>query len=423
MALIESLIIGVVYFISLYFSVFFILVYFDKREEFKKEVSSEELDTYPLISIIIPAYNEEKTIKGTLSSVAAIDYPKDRLDVIAINDGSNDSTFQVMQKFLEEHDVPHFRILSHKNKGKAASMNTAIAMAKGEFFACLDADSFVDSKTLRKMLHLYYKENDSQLAVITPAMKVYKPKNILQKIQWIEYLLMVFVGRITSHLDAIYVAPGPFSLYRKDIIQEVGGFDEHTLTEDQEIAYRLQEKQYRIKQCFDGYVHTVSPGKLVGFYKQRRRWYMGSISCAYQYKHVIGKKAYGDFGVVQMIKNVLGYGLAVAGIGFAAYLFGWPLIMKIKNGLSINFDIWPYITNLDFTLSPYLFDVQKVIVFVALFFTGLFFFYKAHTNAKEKITTFGYLPIIPYFAFYYLLKGAILMLSFVEFTRKKKIKW
>jgi cellulose synthase/poly-beta-1,6-N-acetylglucosamine synthase-like glycosyltransferase len=423
MALVETIIIGIVYFISLYFSVFFILVYFDKREEFKQEKSKTTLSNFPKVSIIIPAYNESNTIIGTMDSVAKINYPSNLLDVIVVNDGSSDDTLLKMKEFIATNNVPHFRILSHKNKGKAASMNTAMKIAKGKFFACLDADSFVDPNTLRKMLNMYMCENDPKLAVITPAMKVFKPKNILQKIQWFEYLIMIFVGRITSQLDAIYVAPGPFSLYRKDIITKIGGFDEQTLTEDQEIAYRLQEKHYRIKQCFDGYVHTVSPDKLIGFYKQRRRWYMGSISCAYQYRKVIGNKEYGDFGIVQMIKNVLGYGLAVAGIGVAGYFLIWPAMIKLRNWSNINFDLLPYLRHIDFSLSPYLFDVQKLFVFAALFLTGVFFFYKAHTNAKEKINTFGYIPIIPYFAFYYLLKGAILMLSFYEFTRKKKIKW
>jgi cellulose synthase/poly-beta-1,6-N-acetylglucosamine synthase-like glycosyltransferase len=423
MALLSTIIIGIVYFISLYFAIFLILVYLDYSPNFKKEKSNLEPKKYPFVSILIPAYNEEETIIGTMKSVMDINYPKDLLDVIVIDDGSSDSTKGKIEGFIKDNDVPHFRLLSHENIGKAASMNKAIDMAKGEFFACLDADSFVDKNTLRKMLSLYYKENDPQLAVITPAMKVFKPKNVLQKIQWIEYLIMIFAGRLTSHLDSIYVAPGPFSLYRTDVIKEVGGFDCKTLTEDQEIAYRLQEKHYRIKQCFDGYVYTVSPNKFIGFYKQRRRWYLGSMTCAYQYRKVIANKEYGDFGLIQMIKNVFGYGLAIAGIGFAFYLFGWPMILKFMNGIQINFDFWPYLKNINWNVSYLLFDIQKLFIFGILFLTGLFFFYMSHKNAKEKMNAVGLVPIVPYFAFYYLLKGAILMMCFYEFTRRKKIKW
>ena len=95
---------------------------------------------------------------------------------------------------------------------------------------------------------------------------------------------MIFVGRLTSQLDSLYVAPGPFSLYKTKVIRKLGGFDETSLTEDQEIAYRVQKHNYKIKQCFDGYVETEAPRAFKGFYKQRKRWYKGGLSCVYKYK-------------------------------------------------------------------------------------------------------------------------------------------
>ena len=423
MQLWETIVLWIVYGISLYFSIFLVLVFFDTRKQFESEVSSIEVNDYPLVSIFVPAYNEEATIFATMKSVFEIDYPKDRLDVIVINDGSSDSTLSNMQAFISEYNASHFRILNHDNMGKAASLNKAIELAKGKYFACLDADSFVDKLSLRKMLAMFEKENDSQLAIITPAMKVHAPRGILQKIQWFEYLVMIFVGRLTSHLDSLYVAPGPFSLYRLDVIKKLGGFAKDTLTEDQEIAYRMQKGQYRIKQCFDAYVYTVAPNKLPGFYQQRRRWYMGSMQCAYKYKDMIANKKYGDFGIIQMVKNVLGYGLAICGIAFALYFFIWPLLEKMLNGFSIGFNIWPYFRHLEIIASPLLLNVQQLSVLIVLFGISGFFFIQAHRNAREKIHSRYYLSIIPYFAFYYLLKGGILLMSMLEFARVKKIKW
>ena len=207
-----EIIVWITYFISLYFSVFLLLVFLDTKELFKKEKSSHRLSRIPLVSIIIPAYNEEKTILRTLQSINNVNYPKDKLQVLVINDGSQDHTASLVNNYIR--NKPHFTLLSQKNKGKAASLNKGLRMAQGEFFVCLDADSFVEPFTLRKMLSLYYQQNDPQLAIITPAMKVYQPHNILQKIQWLEYIVMIFFGRLSSHLDALYVAPGPFSLYK-----------------------------------------------------------------------------------------------------------------------------------------------------------------------------------------------------------------
>ncbi|HLD72566.1 MAG TPA: glycosyltransferase family 2 protein, partial [Candidatus Nanoarchaeia archaeon] len=172
----------ITYLISLYFSVFILLIYLDKKDVFRKEENdsseqdgkSHSLQKLPLISVLVPAFNEEKTIIRTLESVHQLDYPKEKLEVIVIDDGSKDKTKKMMEWYIQ--DKSQFKLISHQNCGKAASLNKALKIAKGEFFACLDADSFVDRATLKKMLAQYYSENDPKLAIITPAMKVYQPK-------------------------------------------------------------------------------------------------------------------------------------------------------------------------------------------------------------------------------------------------------
>ena len=223
MNLVVDIFVWIAYIVSLYFTIFLVLVYFDKRALFNQERSSTKLHKCPLISVLVPAYNEEEHILRTLKSLAELDYPSEKLEVIIINDGSTDRTKEVIETYIQ--DKPHFTLLTQTNKGKAAALNRALQQAHGEFFACLDADSFVEPFTLRKMLAFYYAENDPALAIITPAMKVYNPQNFLQKIQWLEYIVMIFIGRLSSHLDSLYVAPGPFSLYRTEIIRRLGGFD------------------------------------------------------------------------------------------------------------------------------------------------------------------------------------------------------
>jgi cellulose synthase/poly-beta-1,6-N-acetylglucosamine synthase-like glycosyltransferase len=419
-----SITLWIAYIVALYFSVFLVLVYLDKKRLFSTEDSADKISHFPLVSVLIPAYNEEKTILRTLESVYALDYPKNRLEVIVINDGSKDHTGKVIQTYIK--NKPNFQLLSHSNCGKAASLNRALKLAKGEFFACLDADSFVESSTLKKMLQIYEKENNSNLAIVTPAMKVYQPKNMLQKVQWLEYLVIILISRLSSHLDSLYVAPGPFSLYRTRIIRKIGGFDEKNITEDQEIAYRIQQRQYLIKQCTNGYVYTTAPQELTPFYHQRRRWYLGGITCLHQYRKLVANKKYGDFGLMQMVKNVVGFILAVTGITIAGYFFILPLFQTLKEMIIVNFNFMPYlqtlkikITFLNFLLT----DFRKGIIVLFLFIIGGFFFYQAHRNAKEKILKFGWIPLIPYFAFYYTLKGIILILCMIEFVRGKKVKW
>ncbi|PIZ52038.1 hypothetical protein COY27_01635 [Candidatus Woesearchaeota archaeon CG_4_10_14_0_2_um_filter_33_13] len=419
-----NMLLWIVYAISLYFSIFLLLVYLDNREFFKKEKSSTQINKFPFVSILVPAYNEEKTILRTLQSINEIEYPKDKLEVIVIDDGSKDDTKKIIAEYIQ--NKKHFQLISHKNIGKAASMNKALELTKGDFFACLDADSFVDPQTLRKMLNIYDQENDPKLAIVTPAMKVDKPKNLLQRVQWLEYLVIILIARLSSRLDSLYVAPGPFSLYRTKIIRELGGFDVKSITEDQEIAYRLQKHHYKIKQCFDGYVHTTAPKEVKPFYRQRRRWYLGSIICVNQYKELIANKKYGDFGMMQMIKNVAGYILAITGITIAVYLIFLPMINRVKNLIAIKFNIIPYLKTLSFKFNLINFlqmDFRRSFLIIFIFVVGASFFYLAHKNANERMTKFGFIPLIPYFFFYYLLKGVILLLSLFEFARGKKLKW
>lgn len=443
MNIIASVVLWIVYIVSLYFSVFLFLVYLDHRrsihaletvktgtadrilrEESLRQEGSLRLQSVPKVSIIIPAYNEEKTILKTLHSVYDLSYPSDKIEVIAIDDGSKDGTLEVMRQFAK--DKKNMVVISHKNKGKAASLNSGIEISTGEFFACLDADSFVHPLTLQKMMAMYDSSCDPRLAVITPAMKVYKPLNLLQKVQWLEYLVIILIARLSSEMDALYVAPGPFSVYRTSVVRDIGGFDEKILTEDQEIAYRLQKHHYRIKQCPDGYVYTTTPSTFKAFYRQRRRWYLGGMVCASRYKEMIANREYGDFGVMQMVKNVLGYAFALIGIGFGLYLFLNPFYHYVRTLMLVHFDVLPYITNLKwkFTFLTFLtVDFRKGFLVLFLMIIGYFLFWASLRNAKEKASAYGWFPMIPYFAYYYTLKAFILVGCAITFARGKKVKW
>ncbi|MBI4450698.1 glycosyltransferase family 2 protein, partial [Candidatus Woesearchaeota archaeon] len=306
-----SVMLWVVYLVSLYFAVFWLLVWLDKRDTLKAEDKAERKPSkLPMVSVIIPAYNEEETIAATVQSVLDLDYPHELLDIMVVNDGSKDNTQEEIDKVTVAHPN-RLRIIRHEtNKGKAASMNDGIAAAKGEYFACLDADSFVDRETLKKMVTVF-EQGDETLAIVTPAMRTVAPKTFAQKLQCVEYMLFLFVARLMSHIDCLSVAPGPFSLYRTSIVKEIGGFEVGNPTEDMEIAFRMQSRHYRLKQCHDAHVYTVPPATFKELYHQRRyRWFRGGIVNTLKYRHMLLNKAYGDFGLIQMLINIVGYALA-----------------------------------------------------------------------------------------------------------------
>jgi len=231
----------------------------------------------------------------------------------------------------------NIKVITHSNMGKASSINKVLKDLKSDYFACLDADSFVDSLTLRKQLFLFESLDNPKLAIVTPAMKVHNPRNLLQKLQRLEYITVMFFARMMSRLNVLFVAPGPFSLYRTKIIQKIGGFDKTSLTEDQEIVYRLQKAHYQIKQCFNGYVHTVAPNKVKNFINQRRRWFKGGFLCVVKNKSLVLNKSYGDFGLLQLPLNLFSFILASSVLFFATYFTIKPLYHLFNKLAALDF--------------------------------------------------------------------------------------
>ena len=400
------------------------IVFITKKDDLiAKEKGKIILSKFPFISVIIPAFNEESTIGATLKSVLNLDYPKNKFEVIVINDGSTDQTEENIKKFIEKNKTFKIKLINQKNQGKPQSLNNALKIIKGEFFACLDADSFVENKTLKKMLKMYEK-GDEKLAIVTPAMKVKSPKTFIQKIQWLEYLISLFIARLMGYLDCIYVAPGPFSLYKTSVIKKLGGFDNKNITEDQEIAYRVQKYHYKIKQCYNGYVYTITPKNLRGLYKQRNRWFKGTFLNIVKYKKLVWNKEYGDFGIMQMTINILMFFISLTTLFFFGFYVIKPIYELIKHLYLINFDIQSLINDIsNFKFIFLNLDLEKVIILYLLLLLSFAAIYFSHKNANEKFKKKNIVFLLIYFLIYYVIMAIVVLVMFFEILIEKKHEW
>src|SRR3989339_232398 len=329
--LLTNILIGV-YFISFFFVVFWLITFLTEPEHLKKR----RLTEYPLVTIGIPAYNEEKNIEKTLYSVIQLDYPKEKMEIIIVNDGSKDTTQQKAEKIIKQYPEYQIELINQKNQGKGAALNTAIKKAKGEFFVCLDADSYPQKNALKKIIPCF--EDNKDIAVVLPCMKTVTGKNFLQKIQRYEYIINMFYKELMGKLDCIRVTPGPFSVYRTKVFEKIGGFDENNLTEDLEMAIRLQKNNYKIVQTTDSTVYTVPPNTFKQLLKQRNRWYKGSILNSLKYKKLIFQKKYGDFGIMEMPASFFSGIIVLTIITSMIYSFLKPIIQNIHNFSLIGFD-------------------------------------------------------------------------------------
>jgi len=416
-SLLDSVLLGT-YFLLLFLSIFWLLVLFTKEEE---KIVKKKQGT-PFFSVIVPAYNEEESIIGTLNSLINLDYPSEKIEIVVVNDGSTDRTQQKIENFISNNPSKNIILLNQENKGKARAMNEGLKIIKGEYFACLDADSFVQPNALQEMLPYFENKN---VAAVCPLLKVKKPGTILQKVQWHEYIINMFYRSLNARLDCIHVTPGPFSVYKTKIIKDLGGYDENTITEDLEIAIRLQKYNYKIMQTFDTVVETITPKTWGQLFKQRVRWYKGSIDNALSYKNLIFNKKYGDFGMLRMPTMILSGVLAIVLTsilfrGFAKSLINWFYSLK-----AINFDILTLIMNPDFNFNLLSLPFFKIFITATLLGISFLVMIYSYKLVKEKISNYGrtWISLITYLLIYSLFMALVWIYIAFLFVSGKKNSW
>ncbi len=309
-------------FISVYVQIFFLVTFFDKRRKISWSPEHIELKKYPTVTVAVPCYNESTTINKTIKSLLGLDYPKDKLTLLIVDDGSTDDTWDIIKSYDNGQNILCF----HKeNGGKHTAVNFALEKSTSEFFSCLDADSFVHSQTLKRIMR--YFENDPRNMAIIPSVLSYDPKNLIQNAQKVEYDMGVYIKKMLGLVGGIQVTPGPLSTFRKKVFDELGPYRKAHNTEDQEIALRMQEHGYKIDYCPDAYVYTNTPDSIVKLYRQRLRWIYGFIKNLVDYRHLLFKKKYGTVALFTLPTGMV----SIFGIVFVFFTIIYNLIHFVSN--------------------------------------------------------------------------------------------
>ncbi|HTR18991.1 MAG TPA: glycosyltransferase [Candidatus Paceibacterota bacterium] len=280
-------------FVSLYFEIF-LLVAFLERHFARRNTQSgaTTLSSYPSVAIVVPCFNEEKSLGATLASLLALDYPKDRFEILVVDDGSRDNTFAIAKEFEIDARV---RVFHKENGGKHTAMNLALAHTNADLIGCLDADSIVAKEALLRVVPVFGNET---VAAVTPGIHVKETSNVLQHMQNVEYRLSVFNRFMLAALGSAFITPGPFSIFRASVVRKLGGWRYGHSTEDMEMALRMQSEGYLIGNAPRAVVHTSIPRTLKHLFNQRVRWTYGWLRNAVDYRHMIGNRAYGNLGVI-----------------------------------------------------------------------------------------------------------------------------
>jgi biofilm PGA synthesis N-glycosyltransferase PgaC len=401
-----TLIYLVLMFVALILLSFFILLAIKNNRNL---FSYPPLTKYPVVSVLIPAYNEEDSIEDTINHVMRLDYPKKKLDVIAINDGSRDRTLEIIKKLAKKYK--NLRILNKKNSGKADSLNKGIKISKGNLFAVVDSDSFPSRSSLRKIVGFF---EDSCMGAVTSYVTIRNDKdNFFARIQAVEYMIMGWTRKLLDFVDSVFVTNGPLSLYRKEFVVKVGGFDPKTVTEDIDITWNLISHGYKTAMCLDASVSTITPTKFKPWYNQRVRWGQGGLQTIRKFKKSFFRR--GKFGMFVIPFVSFSILMALFGIIFSSYLFFRFLLTQT------------FVAGYSFIAKAPIFQFQNVnlypsvLIFYLVILFSLSFIYYSYALKKTKYlkidSTRKFFNLLFYILVYLTLYNLIWIPSFWRFIK------
>ena len=409
-------------FLSLYVQIYFFVIFLEKNKEMKIRRSPitlfEKEEDYPGVTITVPAYNEGLSVKKTVESLLKLNYPKSKLFIILVDDGSKDDgkTWGVMQEYK---DHPQIRIFTKENGGKFTAQNLGLENTQTEFMGCLDSDSEVNPEALNRIMTYFA---DPEVMAVAPTIISHNEGNIVQKAQKVDYELQIYIKKMYAFIDAIHVTPGPFSIFRKSVFDKIGPYKHAHLTEDQEIAMRMHQNGMKIEHAPDAYVYTNTPKTVKALYKQRTRWIYGFIRNSLDYKHMFFRRKYGNIGFITMPSGFI----SVFSVLFLFVFTGYNLYNYIQQKSLIVSAVGFNINTTSFKIDPFFINTSailfiSIIVYSSVFFSLFMGHRILHGKTKFNINILWFFIVYSIVAPFWLLKAVINALRNYESSWTKEI--
>jgi cellulose synthase/poly-beta-1,6-N-acetylglucosamine synthase-like glycosyltransferase len=226
-------------------------------------------DSYePNVSMIIPVYNEENNIRGCLQAIRNSNYPREKIEIIVVDDGSEDRTVEIAKTF-------GVRVIKQEHKGKVEALNLGASKASNNILVTIDCDVEVQKDFIRNIVKPF---SDPKVGAVSGAARVAKPNSMLTAFQSIEYILnSLLMDSFSTVFGTSFWFWGAVTSLRKDVLNEVGGFSKRTETEDFEIMIRIKRHGYKTVSTKHAIGMTNVPLKLHSLFKQRMRWWKGTL--------------------------------------------------------------------------------------------------------------------------------------------------
>jgi cellulose synthase/poly-beta-1,6-N-acetylglucosamine synthase-like glycosyltransferase len=311
----------------------------------------------PAVSVVLPAFDEQAGIVASVRSLLTLEYPEH--EVIVVNDGSTDATLRVLQEafalvparralrdglatqpvravYVSSQD-DRLVVVDKDNGGKADALNCGVNTARAPYVCAVDADAVLERDALLRIARPMLDEPGMVAAaggIVRIAngctiddgrvVDVRLPRSRLATFQVVEYFRAFLVGRVGwSRLRSLLIISGAFGLFRRDLVEAVGGWATDTVGEDVELVVRLHRylrgrgEPYRIEFVADPVCWTEVPEDFRTLARQRRRWHRGLAETMWRHRGAIGRPSLGPLGLLGMpyflVFELLGPLIALAG--------------------------------------------------------------------------------------------------------------
>lgn len=394
-------------FVGLYMIVLMFFVYFPNRKKMFK---------YPLgkpepVSVIVPCYNAAHNIGKTIDALLNLDYPKNMIEIIVVDDASTDNSKEVIQSYVDKHKNVR-GIFRKENFGMASGpTNQGIRAAEHEYILVTDDDSSPEKDALKKMIGFLQK--DKTVGAVTPTILVKNPKKFIEKLQAIEYIMISFSRKLLDFVDSIYVTPGPFALYKKKVLLEVGLFDEKNMTQDIEIVWRLLSHGYKARMVLGARTYVDSPKDIKSWWRQRIRWNIGGAQTMFKYKRWIFRENMLGRFILPFFSISLFIGLF--GLGMLVYLLSRRFIYSYLSAKYSATAETAIIVLSDLSLNPSILNFFGIVLFIIGLFYTLFGIYTMSELRKEHM---GFYSMTIYLTIYLSIYPINLIHSLIKMARK-----
>jgi cellulose synthase/poly-beta-1,6-N-acetylglucosamine synthase-like glycosyltransferase len=370
------------------------------------------------ISVIVPAFNEEKTLPASLESALNLEYPE--YEVIVVNDGSTDGTLRALAETFQlqrtAHDVdtrleskpirqvytsrkfPNLTVVDKENGGKADALNAGVNVSKYPLFCSIDADSMLERDCLLKVVRPFM--TDARTVVAGGVIRILNgckivhgqnveigiPKSHLARFQIVEYLRAFLFGRVgLDALNSLLITSGAFTLLRKDVVIACGGYRLTTVGEDMELICRIhhimrrEKTPYRITFVPDPVCWTEVPERFSILARQRNRWHRGLMDSLLSNIGMLFNPRYGAVGLFGMpffvFFEMLGPEIEVTGyvvfaLAWYFHIINWTfavLFLFVASALGVVLSVTGvFLEEISFRRYPHMKQIATLLVYAVV---------------------------------------------------------